>query len=95
MWVLLQDPCSGDSGGPLMWKNPRTNQFVIIGRYKSKIYFDIKICYLYQFLGTVQGHGYDCRQGKTNTFEGSDNGLWSKVGILQNYHLDQKKFGKK
>ena len=38
----------------------------------------------YVLIGTVQGGGYDCRQNKVNTFEGSTNGLWNKVSA----HMD-------
>ena len=64
-----------------MWEHPKTKQFVIIGQSGSQTYPDIKICDIYTFQGTVQGHGYDCAQGKVNTFEGSSNGLWNRVGI--------------
>lgn len=30
-------------------------------------------------IGTVYGGGYDCKTGKTSTFEGSINGLWNRV----------------
>ena len=28
---VYQDPCSGDSGGPLAYKDPETNKFAILG----------------------------------------------------------------
>jgi len=54
-----QDPCSGDSGGPLMFHNKAQAKYILIG--------------------TVQGHGYDCRTDTVDKFEGSDNGVWNKV----------------
>ena len=33
------------------------------------------------WIGTVHGGGYDCKMGKTNTIEGSDNGVWNRVRI--------------
>ena len=32
-----------------------------------------------KFLGTVQGHGYDCRTDDTYTIEGTKDGIWNKV----------------
>ena len=29
--------------------------------------------------GTVNGGGYDCKKDKSNSFEGSYNGIWNKV----------------
>jgi len=56
---VYQDPCSGDSGGPLMYLNKSTNKYVLIG--------------------TVQGGGFDCRDGNVYTWEGTTDGMWNKV----------------
>ena len=32
-----QDPCSGDSGGPLMYQDPDSDRWVIIGKLEFKI----------------------------------------------------------
>jgi len=69
-----QDPCSGDSGGPLMYQNKVSARYVLIG--------------------TVQGHGYDCRTDQVNLFEGSDNGLWNKVSAHMDWIQDtMQRFG--
>ena len=33
----------------------------------------------YVLIGTVQGHGYDCRTDDVTEFEDSTNGVWNKV----------------
>ena len=40
-----QDPCSGDSGGPLMYQTPGSDRWVIIGKLEFK-YEKMKIGFL-------------------------------------------------
>ena len=44
-----QDPCSGDSGGPLMYQTPGSDRWVIIGKLEFK-YKKMKIGFLQNFL---------------------------------------------
>jgi hypothetical protein len=75
-----QDPCSGDSGGPLMYRESYGYSDLLPGspdgyRWVEGIRWVI--------IGTLFGGGFDCRTGRTSTFEGSNNGLWNKVGIIE------------
>merc|ERR1712215_465553 len=67
------DPCSGDSGGPLMYKDPKTGRYVIIG--------------------TVQGGGYNCGTDKTQTVDGTDNGIWNNVSYWADWVKQNIKVG--
>jgi len=66
-----QDPCAGDSGGPLMYQTPDSDsrRWVLIG--------------------TVFGIGFDCRTGKSNSFEGHKEGIWNKVSAHTEWILGQ------
>ena len=47
-----------------------------IGKQISK---NIRIEPNAKLLGTVNGRGYDCRDGEVNGIEGHDDGIWNKV----------------
>ena len=36
-------------------------------------------------IGTVRGHGYDCREHRVNMFENSNFGVWNKVSHWVNF----------
>jgi hypothetical protein len=82
----LKDPCSGDSGGPLIYKTFE-KRFVLIGRFnKSICNMNCHLCFnVHVDVGTIQGSGYDCRTDTFGVFEGSMNGLWNKVGGWEIY----------
>jgi len=58
-----QDPCKGDSGGPLMFYNRTTSRYVLIG--------------------TVNGYGYNCKDGRVN-----GGGRWNKVSAHMGWILN-------
>jgi len=75
-----QDPCAGDSGGPLMYQIPyRTPNDGISGRWV--------------IIGTVHGAGFDCRTGLVLDFEGRTDGMWNKVSYYTDWIVEmiQKK----
>ena len=46
--------------------------------------------------GTLLGMGYDCWSDKVKLFEGSDNGVWNKVGPQVTFiHMIMRKYGEK
>ena len=71
-----QDPCSGDSGGPLMYQMKNSRRWVIIGQFR--LYWN-DIEQTFENPGTVFGSGFDCRTGKVYTFERQTDGMWNKV----------------
>ena len=83
-----QDPCAGDSGGPLMYQTPGSGRWVIIGwlEFKYKKCIKMKIDFYKKFKnaklpGTVNGAGFDCRTGKIGSLEGHKEGIWNKVHV--------------
>ena len=74
--VLLHYFYSCSLGGPLMYYEKKSNQYVLIG--------------------TVKGHGYDCRDDNVTKFEGSTNGVWNKVSAHMEWIQDtMDKLGEK
>ena len=43
---------------------------------------------LESILGTVQGHGYNCKTDKVGLFKGSNNGIWNKISYWTPWILD-------
>ena len=83
-WVdgTPQDPCSGDSGGPLMLKS--SGRWIIIGslEFKCKKFISMEFHKKFEndkLSGTVKGEGYACGKGENSTWEGTHEGIWNKV----------------
>ena len=93
---VYQDPCAGDSGGPLMYQDQSSRQWILIGQSETvhciveksnfqkprEDFETMSLLYHKVYAGTVHGAGLDCRTGDVHSFEGSTDGIWNKVGYL-------------